>query len=74
MVTVKVVWRDTGKPAEGKKVSVSFDGITRGVSRDEFTNHNGEAHFDVQPGHGKIFVGGSVVREGRIEGQTVVYL
>ncbi len=72
MITVKVVWQSSRKPAEGKKVSIGFDGLTRGVASDEFTDRNGEAHFDVKPGTGRIFVSGSTKFEGRIEGKVEV--
>lgn len=74
MVSVKVCWRKSGKPAEGKKVSVSFDGLSRGITSNEYTNNNGEAHFNADPGSGKVFVDGSTVYNGRIEGQIVVYI
>ena len=74
MITVKVVWKSSGKPAEGKKVMISYDGISRGVSRNEFTNRNGEARFDTKPGSGKVIVSGTTVYRGRIEGHVVVYI
>lgn len=74
MVTVKVVWQSSGKSAEGKKVSVGFDGIGRGVSNSEFTNRDGEAHFDVKPGDGKVFVDGSTKHRGHLSGRIVVYI
>lgn len=56
MVTVRVFFADSGKPAERVKVALSFSGILRGVTGDEFTDRNGDAFFDVKPGSGKVFV------------------
>lgn len=74
MVSVQVIRKSSGKPAEGKKMMVSFDGLSRGVAGNEYTNRNGEAHFDANPGNGKVIVDGSTVHKGRIEGRVVVYV
>jgi len=74
MFSVKVIWKATGKPAKGKRVSASFDGFFGGVTRDLFTDADGNADFDYDPGQGKIFVDGKTVYEGRIEGRVVVYI
>lgn len=44
MVTVKVVSQSSGKPVKGKKVSLAFDGLLRGVTDSEYTDSEGEAH------------------------------
>ncbi|MBV6506936.1 MAG: hypothetical protein ILNGONEN_02524 [Syntrophorhabdaceae bacterium] len=74
MVTVKVIWQDTGKPAKDQRVSIGFDGWTRGVTGDEYTDSNGETHFDVDPGSGKIYVSGSPAYSGHISGRVVIYI
>ncbi|MEE4357346.1 MAG: hypothetical protein V2I97_12840 [Desulfococcaceae bacterium] len=74
MVSVQVVRQSSGKPAEGKKVVLSFDGLSRGVTGHEYTNRNGEAHFGANPGSGKVIVDGSTVYNGRIAGRVVVYV
>lgn len=74
MVTVKVVWRDSGKPAKGSRVAIGFDGFTRGVTNSEYTDSNGEAHFDAEPGTGEVYVDGSTKYRGRISGRVVVYI
>lgn len=74
MVSVKVFWKESGKPAKGKRVAISFDGWTRGVTGSEITDSNGEAHFDVDPGSGKVYVSGDTVFTGRIEGRVIVYV
>lgn len=75
MITVKVVSKSTGKPVKGKKVSVSFDGIlSGGSSKQEYTDTDGEAHFDNNPGKGRVYVDGSTKHEGHIAGRVVVYL
>jgi len=73
--TVKVISSSSGKPYQGARVAVSFDGfITGGVTNDVRTDSNGEAHFDHDPRSGKIFVDGKKVFEGWIEGRVVVYV
>ena len=74
MVSVQVAYRSTGKPASSVKVSIGFDGFSRGFSRDEYTDSDGFAHFDNEPGRGTIYVSGSRVHEGQSAGKTVVYI
>jgi hypothetical protein len=73
MVSVKVLWTRDGKPAEGRKVAVSFHGL-RGITESQYTDRQGEVHFDVAPGTGEIYVDGSSKHHGRIEGRVVVYI
>ena len=74
MVTVKLVYKDDGKPVKNKKVSIGFDGWTRGITEDVWTDEGGEAHFDADPGDGKVYVDGSTVYKGEIAGRVVVYI
>jgi len=74
MVTVKVLWQDTGKPAKGSRVGLGFDGFFAGGSGPEYTDDNGEAHFDVDPGTGEVYVDGDTKYRGRIAGRVVVYI
>lgn len=74
MVTVKVCYQSSGKPADGVKVCIGFDGFFRGMSSDEITDRSGEAHFDNEPGHGKVYVRGHNVHSGHLAGRVVVYI
>lgn len=74
MFTVQVIEKSTGKPAYYKKVGVIFNGWTRGVAKDQYTDNNGEAHFSEDNGDGTIYIQGSKVFEGRIEGRKVIYI
>ena len=74
MFTVQVIEKSTGKPAYYKKVGVIFSGWMRGVARDQYTDKDGEAHFNEDNGEGTIYVQGNKVYEGRIEGRRVVYV
>jgi hypothetical protein len=74
MVSVKVCWQSSGKPAGNQRVSLTFDGLTRGVSKTEISNSQGLAHFDVSSGAGKVNVNGTCKFQGRLEGQVVVYI
>lgn len=74
MVSVKVIYRHTGKPVSGAKVSIGFNGIMRGFSKTQYTDSSGETHFDNDPGTGTIYINGKNVFEGRIEGMKVVYV
>lgn len=73
MVTIKVCSKSSGKPVVGARVSISFNGLLRGVSGNEFTDSNGEAHFNVDPGSGKVFVRGDNAFEGDLRGRVIVY-
>lgn len=75
MITVKVIWQSTGKPAEGRKVALGFSGLfTGGVTRSEYTDRNGEAHFDSDNGEGEVYVDGSTRHRGYLSGRIVVYI
>lgn len=74
MISVKVVRSSTGKPVEGSRVILGFEGVFRGVSKGHYTDSNGEVHFENDPGEGVIFVDGTQEFKGRIEGRRVVYL
>jgi len=73
MVSVKVSYRSTGKPAKSKRAALGFSGF-RGMSSAKYTDSNGEAHFNVNPGQGKVYVGGKNVYEGYLSGMVVVYI
>lgn len=74
MFTVQVIERSSGKPAYYKKVSVIFNGWTRGCAKDQYTDKNGEAHFSEDNGDGTIYISGSKVYEGRVEGRKIIYI
>jgi len=75
MVTVKVVRKSSGESAKGKKVALGIDAVfSGGVTKGEWTDSNGEAHFDVKPNYGKVFVDGSKRFEGHLSGRIVVYI
>jgi hypothetical protein len=74
MITVKVCYANTGKSADTIKVALGFDGILRGVSEDQWTDSDGEAHFDHKPGDGKVFIRGSTVYQGYLSGRVIVYI
>jgi len=72
MFTVQVITTKSGKPATRKRVAVAFDGL-RGVTKDQYTDSNGEVHFNHEPGRGKIFVDGRVEHQGQLSGRIVLY-
>lgn len=75
MITVKVVYKSSGKNAEGKKVALYLNRfMASGVTDSEWTDSRGEAHFDIDPCEGKIYVDGSTEYEGRLSGRLVVYI
>lgn len=75
MVTVKVIRRSSGDPVKGKKVALGIDAFfSGGVTKGQWTDSNGEAHFDVKPNQGKVFVDGSTEYEGYLSGRIVVYI
>ena len=75
MLTVKVIHRSSGNPTKGKKVALGINALLScGVTHGEWTNSVGEAHFDVKPNHGKVFIDGSTKYEGYLSGEVVVYI
>lgn len=74
MFTVQIFEKSTGKPVCSKKVGVIFNGWTRGFAKHQYTDKNGEAHFSEGNGDGPIYIQGSKVYEGRIEGKKVIYI
>ena len=74
MFTVKVIGQRDGRPAEGKRVQVFFEGFFRGQTSIQFTDHDGETHFSEDNGRGEIFVGRERVYRGDIRGRIVVYI
>lgn len=75
MVTVKVIYKDDGEPAKDQKVAVGIDGFwSGGTSSDEWTDAEGEAHFDITPGEGKVWVGRDIAFKGNIAGRVIVYI
>ena len=75
MVTVKVVYQSTGKPAEGRKVALYVSSfLASGVTDTEYTDSNGEAHFDVVSTDGEVYVDGSTKHKGRLAGRVVIYI
>ena len=74
MFTVKVIEQSTGKPAYYKKVGIVFKGFFRGVTKDIYTDRDGEANFDYDNGNGTIYVQGDKVYEGEISGRKIVYI
>ncbi len=75
MVTVKVIRRSSGEPVKGKKVTLGISALfSGGITSSEWTDSDGEAHFDVKPNQGKVFVDGSTKYEGHLSGRVVVYI
>ena len=75
MITVKVIRQDTGKPAEGRKVSLGFNALfSGGVTNSEYTDSNGEAHFDSGNGDGQVYVDGVIKHKGYLSGRIVIYI
>ena len=58
MFTIQVIESKTGKPAYYKKVAVGFKGWDRGFTKNQWTDKNGEVHFDYDNGDGTVYVDG----------------
>ncbi|MDR0610449.1 MAG: hypothetical protein LBG58_10100 [Planctomycetaceae bacterium] len=74
MFSVQVFYRSSGNPAVSKRVSVGFEGLFRGHTNSQFTDSNGECHFNCDNGTGTIYVNESNVYKGTIKGRTIVYV
>jgi hypothetical protein len=75
MITVQVLWKDSGQPAPRQKVACCFgrrwgDNKTTDVS----TNEQGLAYFQVEPTSGEVYVNGTTMYKGMINGSIIVYL
>jgi hypothetical protein len=73
MFTIKLVDRSSGQPVKSQRVAVGFDGW-RGVTSDEWTDSDGEVHFDNDNGNGEVYVNGKTSYKGKIEGRVVIYV
>jgi len=75
MITVRVLDPKTGKPVKGARVALGFYGFPiGGVSKDEYTDAYGEAHFDHEPCTGEVYVNGKKLKEGPLKGLVIVYI
>lgn len=75
MVTVKVVYQSTGEPAKDRKVALYVSRfLASGVTDTEYTDSNGEAHFDIESTDGEVYVDGSTKHKGRLTGRIVIYI
>jgi len=74
MITIKVIRGSSGKPTKGERVSIGFSSLFRSVTNSEYTDEDGEAHFDAEPDDGQVFVNGSTEYEGEVRGRVVIYI
>jgi len=74
MVSVTIIDRSSGHPLKNVKVGIAFTGFFGGVTSDEWTDSNGEVHFDNDPGEGKIYVKGNEEFRGYISGNKIIYI
>ena len=74
MISVKVISKSSGKPIKGTSVSIGFSGILSGMSSREYTDSNGEAHFNNDPATGTVYVSGKSVKKAYLSGMVVVYV
>lgn len=76
MVSVRVCSERSGSPVENAKVALYFDRglFSGGFTGAQFTDRRGEAHFDSDPGPGRIYVNGKSQGDRMLEGLMVVYI
>ncbi len=75
MITVKVHYKSDGRPAKDRKVSLYVSRfLASGVTNAEYTDSNGEAHFDIESTDGEVYVDGMTKYKGRLAGRIVVYI
>ncbi len=74
MVTVKVL-SSSGNPVKGAKVSLMFSGLISGGSvPGQYSDNNGEVHFNIGTGNGTIYVNGRDAKTGYISSTEVVHI
>ena len=72
MASVKVIYRESGRPASQVRVGL---GIWDGVYPAQYTDANGDAHFaTASPGEAEIYVDGKVAFKGRVSGSNIVHI
>lgn len=75
MFTIKLVEQSSGKPATGRRVSIGFPGIfDGGVTKSQYSDSNGETHWDYDPREGTVYVDRQDKYTGRLEGRVLIYL
>jgi hypothetical protein len=74
MITIKVIRSSDGKPVKDIRVAIGFSSLGRGVTSSEYTNADGEAHFDADPGEGEVYINGSSKHKGHLHGRVIVYI
>lgn len=74
MITVKVYYRSSGSPAKGSRVALGFDGLSRGVTKDQWTDDYGVVRIDADPGSGSVYVDGTTRHKGYLSGEIVVHI
>ena len=76
MFTIKVIESSTGRPAEDVKVSVEIrNGLFDfGFLPTQYTDCDGEVHFDHENANAVVYVNGDSVFEGYLSGRKVVYI
>lgn len=75
MITVQVFSKSAGNPVKHAKGALGFDSLLAGgITSGQYTDSNDEAHFDANPQHGKVYVDGSIKKEGHLSGRIVVYV
>ena len=75
MITVQILKQSTGKPVKRARIAIGVELLMAGgVTPAQYTDANGEAHFQRDPCKGKIFVDGREKYKGRIEGRKVIYI
>lgn len=74
MITIKVCRESSGNPIKGSRVALATKGITGGMYGPEYTNSDGEVHFETGSINADVFVDGSCVHSGHLSGRVVVYI
>jgi hypothetical protein len=76
MFTIHLHDERSGKPVSDVAICVVFDGW-RGTTKWEWTDKNGEIHFDCKHGNGRIFAKQGfrsiLIYTGSISGRVIVY-
>jgi hypothetical protein len=74
MFTIRTISKSNGKPVQSAGVRVCFDGLFSGMTSNCYTDSNGDANFNNDPGTGIVYVNGTEVYRGQISGRINVYI
>lgn len=73
MFSVRLINERTGKPIKNEKIFVTY-GFPVGSWKEEWTNGEGDAYFDINDSNTVVKHKGKVLHKGKVSGCIVAYV